>query len=255
MDLRFWIERSYDATTLIGVWLLIMTLYFAITRKKVVWLHLTVLVSYCLITSPHGSNWLLDRLESQYPQDKTCLTGTKPQYFILFSGGLYGPPKHKQDLTAINLATHRRLEATIELINLRGNPDDTLLISGGGRHEIKEATLLAHYLRRGLTQPIKLTMEDQSKNTLQAAEHIATLLGKSDQPYCVITSALHMPRTMLALQQKLPSLKAYPVDFRHISGPFSLAGFIPQVTSTSKGFHVLHEYLGLLWYRNNLSSS
>ena len=61
----------------------------------------------------------------------------------------------------------------------------------------------------------RVTLESQARTTRENAIRVAALLGeRCKQPWLLVTSAWHMPRSMSEFQSVGCNVTDYPVDFR-----------------------------------------
>ena len=91
--------------------------------------------------------------------------------------------------------------------------------------------------------------EAHSRDTFESAVEVQKLLKqKGFKRYLLVTSAVHMPRSMLAFSALAPEPIAAPGDFS--LGPLEITpfDFIPNEAVARKLFITLHEYLGLANY-------
>ena len=64
----------------------------------------------------------------------------------------------------------------------------------------------------------------------------------------LVTSADHMPRAMMAFAHEQVSICAWPVDYEAI--PIQALDMLnPQISALDKTTRVVHELLGMLYYR------
>ena len=88
---------------------------------------------------------------------------------------------------------------------------------------ITEAELAgAFYTEQGADMK-RVTLESQARTTRENAKRVSALLGeRCKQPWLLVTSEWHMPRSMSAFQAVGCNVTAYPVDFRtgkkHLEG-------------------------------------
>jgi uncharacterized SAM-binding protein YcdF (DUF218 family) len=102
------------------------------------------------------------------------------------------------------------------------------------------------YQQQGLHMA-RVRLEDGSRNTRENAQQLAKLLGKRcNQPWLLVTSAWHMPRSLAEFEAVGCRVTPYPVDFwTGDSTPlteYSLTGSLLRWQTA------LHEWLGLLVY-------
>jgi len=91
--------------------------------------------------------------------------------------------------------------------------------------------------------------EDKSRDTFESAVEVAKLLReKGWKRYLLVTSAAHMPRSMLAFSAKTPVAIAAPGDFTLKTFEFTPLDVFPSAGAASDIAASLHEYLGLANY-------
>ena len=93
----------------------------------------------------------------------------------------------------------------------------------------------------------RVTLESKARTTRESAIRVAALLGeRCKQPWLLVTSASHMPRSMAEFQAVGCNVTAYPVDFRTWEETswteYSMAGSLMAWQTA------LHEYLGMVVY-------
>ena len=81
---------------------------------------------------------------------------------------------------------------------------------------ITEAELAGvFYIEQGVDMK-RVTLESQSRTTRENAIRVSALLGeRCKQPWLLVTSAWHMPRSMAEFQAVGCNVTAYPVDLSH----------------------------------------
>lgn len=191
---------------------------------------------------------LLRPLENRYPVPAAETIDRHVGIIVL--GGAVGHPDsfvaHGQ--VPLGEASERM---TVPVGLMRQHPRLDLVFSGGeGRllgTGITESELArVFYQQQGLDMS-KVQLEDDSRNTRENAQHVAKLLGtRCQQPWLLVTSAWHMPRSMAEFEAVGCKVTPYPVDFR--------TGDSTQLTEYSLAHSLLrwqtalHEWLGLLVY-------
>lgn len=134
---------------------------------------------------------------------------------------------------------------------LRQHPHLKLVFSGGEGRLLTTGTTEAElaqafYLAQGVDMS-RVTLEGGSRTTRENAQQVARVLGqRCKEPWLLVTSAWHMPRSMAEFEAVGCNVTAYPVDFRtgHSTSltEYSLAhGLVRWQTA-------LHEWLGLWVY-------
>jgi uncharacterized SAM-binding protein YcdF (DUF218 family) len=133
-----------------------------------------------------------------------------------------------------------RQHSSLELVFSGG--EGRLLTTGVTESELARA----FYQQQGLDMA-KVLLEDGSRNTRENAQQVARLLGdKCKEPWLLVTSAWHMPRSMAEFEAVGCKVTPYPVDFRTGASTswveYSLAHSLVRWQTA------LHEWLGLLVY-------
>jgi uncharacterized SAM-binding protein YcdF (DUF218 family) len=91
--------------------------------------------------------------------------------------------------------------------------------------------------------------EENSRDTFESALESQKLLARHGwKRYLLVTSAMHMPRSMLVFSQLVPEAIAAPGDFS--VGKFELTpfDFFPSEAAAEELFATIHEYVGWLNY-------
>jgi uncharacterized SAM-binding protein YcdF (DUF218 family) len=141
---------------------------------------------------------------------------------------------------------------------LRQYPQLHLVFSGGeGRllaTGVSEAELAQQFYAQQGVEPSRLSLEGGSRNTRENARQVAALLGeRCQQPWLLVTSAWHMPRSVPEFEAVGCQVTPYPVDFR--TGQTTSWTEYSLARSVMLWQVALHEWLGLAVYRLTHSGS
>jgi uncharacterized SAM-binding protein YcdF (DUF218 family) len=142
-----------------------------------------------------------------------------------------------------------RMSAPVGL--LRKHPKLALFFSGGeGRlltTGITESALAqAFYQEQGLDMS-HIQFESGSRTTRENARQVAKMLGqRCREPWLLVTSAWHMPRSMAEFEAVGCNVTPYPVDFR--TGDSTPLTEYSLAYSLLRWQTALHEWLGLMAY-------
>lgn len=120
-----------------------------------------------------------------------------------------------------------------------------LLLSGGRvfQSEAEAGVMQNTALMLGI--PAKnIVIEDGSKNTAEEAAYFAPILKQ--QPFILVTSAYHMPRSMMLFEAKGMHPIAAPTQF-FSADHLKIKSYIPSSLSLELSDITIHEYLGMLW--------
>ncbi len=87
--------------------------------------------------------------------------------------------------------------------------------------------------------------ESRSRTTEENARFALSIVG--DKPFYLVTSAYHMPRSVMLFKSLGGKPIPYPADFLAEDG-YNLTDFFPQGRNIRKIELAMHEYLGLAYY-------
>jgi uncharacterized SAM-binding protein YcdF (DUF218 family) len=94
--------------------------------------------------------------------------------------------------------------------------------------------------------PARIVAETKSRDTNDQAHFLADEL--QGRPFALVTSAFHIPRSLMLFQrQGLKPIPA-PADFRSATGKPGVRSFIPTAGGLFMAQLAVHEYLGLVFY-------
>lgn len=191
---------------------------------------------------------LLRPLENRYPVPTAEAVDRHVGIIVL--GGAVGHPD--------SFVAHGRVplgeaaeRMTVPVGLMRQHPKLELVFSGGeGRLltiGVTESELArVFYQQQGLDMA-RVHLEDASRTTRENAQQVAKLLGeRCQQPWFLVTSAWHMPRSMAEFEAVGCKVTPYPVDFR--TGESTPLTEYALADSLLRWQIALHERLGLLVY-------
>ena len=187
---------------------------------------------------------LLLPLEGRYPPltDTRALAGIK--WIVVFGGGVTDDLR----LPASEKLSSHSLARLIEGIRLhRELPQTKLLLSGGAVFGSRSsAEVMARVAIEMGVNPKALALETESRDTGEEAALIQGMV--KNNPFILVTSAAHMPRSLvLCRRQGLQPVPA-PSDFQvKRDKAWSPGKFFPSGQAISKAQIAVHEYLGLAW--------
>ncbi len=193
---------------------------------------------------------LLRQLERQYPPlARQAIAGNTVGVIVL--GGALEPAYawSVPQQSALNDGAERMTEA---VALLRQQPHLRLLFTGGegelfggGLSEAERARIFFAGQGVPMTQVL---FESASRTTYENAVLSQRLPGvDAHQPWLLLTTASHMPRSMAAFQRAGWNVTAYPVDFR--AGTATPWTQYTMDKGVKKWRLALHEVLGLLAYK------
>ncbi len=187
---------------------------------------------------------LLRRMENQYaaPQDSL-----QPYVGMVVLGGAIDIPRGAQDSTSFTLNSAAQ-RMTTPLALLRKYPHLLLLFSGGQSDTIARETSVADAARdfyASMGAPAdRLLYERAARNTYENAVLSAKVPGvDKTQRWLLVTSALHMPRSMALFQREGWNVTPYPVDYR--TGSYTPWTNFSIAEGALRWEMLLHEVVGL----------
>jgi uncharacterized SAM-binding protein YcdF (DUF218 family) len=116
-------------------------------------------------------------------------------------------------------------------ITISGNEDVPLLM---------KELMISLGVKEGL-----IIVENRSRNTFESAVNLKSLMVNRE--FILVTSAGHMPRSLLSFRQMGMNPAPAPTDYLAKMGPFD-GNFLPNVNSLVRSDLAVHEYFGMLWY-------
>jgi uncharacterized SAM-binding protein YcdF (DUF218 family) len=192
---------------------------------------------------------LLQSLESRFKVPS--LTSSDQYMGVIVLGGATGSPGIYKVYGQVPLGDAAE-RMTVPITLMRKFPNFELIFSGGEGRLVPTGTTEAElagvfYTEQGVDMK-RVTLESQSRTTRENAKRVAELLGeRCKQPWLLVTSAWHMPRSIAEFQAVGCNVTAYPVDFRTGEETswteYSMAGSLMAWQTA------LHEYLGMFVYR------
>lgn len=170
---------------------------------------------------------------------------------IIMLGGAVNPPLAlDRGEPSVNEAAERIL-AFADLI--RRYPQAKAVFTGGsGRlfgQELREDFVARDALRQAGIDPACVTFENESRNTWENALFSQRLVTpKPGETWLLVTSAIHMPRSVGIFRRIGWEVVPYPVDYRTRKGarPYVRFEFDKQIETLHDS---LREWIGLVSYR------
>ena len=93
-------------------------------------------------------------------------------------------------------------------------------------------------------------IEAYSSNT---AEHPLRLLNldgiNSESLVVIVTAAWHLRRAEQEFSRHFENVETVPAEFLSQDRPGGVKNFIPSANSLSRSTKILHEIIGIVWYR------
>jgi uncharacterized SAM-binding protein YcdF (DUF218 family) len=238
-------------------WLLLLFGVLVFWRRR--WARTLLAMTLLLVLALHSGpvNYVLRYpLESRYPALIDPTTAAPYDAIVVLTGGTIAATG-LIPFPSVDQTMSRRLEEAWRLYRIRPAP---IVVSGGhvnpftpamGENRIARDTLI----RWGVPED-HVIGEEQSRDTFESAVQTANVLRtRGWTRYALVTSALHMPRSMLVFSTLLPEPIAAPGDFS--VGAFELTPLhvFPSEDAAQRVFATIYEYVGLANYHWRLRFS
>jgi uncharacterized SAM-binding protein YcdF (DUF218 family) len=192
---------------------------------------------------------LLDRLETQSPPPDTSASLAGYAGVVVLGGalersGMWMPPGR----IALNSAAERMI---VPVGLMQRNPHLKLLFTGGEGNLVKDALSEADRAKIFFdsmgVDSARVIYESESRTTFENAILSARLPGvDKEQPWLLLTTAAHMPRSLAVFRKAGWKVTPYSVDYRTAAMPdwtgYSLA------SGAEKWHYALHEIIGYWAY-------
>jgi uncharacterized SAM-binding protein YcdF (DUF218 family) len=191
------------------------------------------------------SSALLRPLEDSYPP---LAASSGARAIVVLGGGYMEFSPEYGGAPALSPDSEKRAVYGLELSRKYGLP---MIFSGGRGYDSEQSGNEAEaagrlWLALGLPQD-RIALETQSKDTRGNAEGVLRMAGRG--PFILVTTAVHMPRAVLAFRKAGISVMAAPTDYRAKRTPISFSDFLPSSSCLADSSFALHEYIGLIYYR------
>ncbi|HEY1266138.1 MAG TPA: YdcF family protein [Candidatus Binatia bacterium] len=200
-----------------------------------------------LFHSPQVSRLLRDPLETRYaPLIEPAAAEPYDAIVVLMAGVI--PAGGPVPFPTVEAPLFHRLDEAWRLYRIRPRP---IIVSGGHVNPWtkpqNENQIACDYLILWGVPRAHIVPEPYSRDTFESAIEVDKILRqKGWKRYLLVTSATHMPRSMLAFGALAPEPLAAPGDFSYAGdGSWDLVG----EDAADKIGEAIYEYIGLINYR------
>jgi uncharacterized SAM-binding protein YcdF (DUF218 family) len=209
-------------------------------KKGLAWVGLGVACLYFFTTGPLP-NFLMGRLEKGQQPVTTPENLSKLKYIVVLSAGLRAT-EGKPPTSRLDEASALRVAEGVRLFRLlAGAP--ILIMTGEGPFGDIGSRMAA--LAQSLGVPAdKLIPANTAKDTYGNAREVRDWVKK--EPFLLVTSAAHMPRSLMIFQKLGMKPVPAPGDFRHLT-EFFKSDYLPSSHHLFNMDAAIHEYLGLAY--------
>ena len=203
---------------------------------------LLVFICLVVISTSWLPSYMTNKLEGQYPVVKQV--DPTIRWVVVLGGG----QNQLEGMPANDLLTSASIKRLIEGVRLLGLLPQAKLVLSGGDYGAKqpEALILAQVAKWFSIPEHRVVLELKSMNTADQAREVVSIVH--DKPFYLVTSAVHMPRSMALFQQQGLHPIAAPTDFTFFgSRDSSEKVVIPNAYNLVYFYIAMHEILGRIW--------
>ena len=198
-----------------------------------------------LLAMPLGADALLAFAERRAPGAQDC-AAPLPTTIVLLAGGMRRDARAPDDVGALGESSLQRTFGAVELF--ARTPGARLVVSGGPHRQVAVSAQMAELAVRLGVPREAIRIEDQSRTTWENATRVRALDPAVPERVWLATSALHLPRALIAFRSAGFAPCGYPADVR--SAAFEGAGdLLPSGGAVARSAAVLHEWVGEIVYR------
>ena len=248
MSLAQYLAQLIIPINLMAALLLFATLLLFIKRRKLALTIALVAFSWALFWSlPIASMWLGGHLENQYDYRQAEHMPSADAIVVL--GGHTANNRANWFESLDGAPTRTRIQRGLELYEAQRAP--LIVVSGAALDRgTSEAQLMARYLRQHDVPEEAIMLEQNSFTTKENALFSAELLqSKNIERILLVTSALHMPRSMAAFEKEGLELIAAPVAPQITPLDSSWRSlWQPNMRAMNASRSIIKEYAGLFVY-------
>lgn len=210
---------------------------------------LSLLALYALSIQP-VANALVYPLESRYrAPDAEALKDV--DLIVVLGGGAYRASEMRPQ-AALSGASLARAFGGVRLLR---NCNARYLLFTGYTSVEGTPTVAEVMARMALDMGVpseKIILEKKASNTFEHPARILEVLPEAKQMnIALVTSAIHMPRSVAAFQEYFDPARIVPspVVWCHSALPLEVSSFLPNAGSLNVSTSAFREYLGRLWYK------
>lgn len=227
-------------------WLIAASLVLLGARRRWLRLPAIALATLALVaTTPLGANALVRLVEIDAGDPASC-AAPLPEAIVVLGGGFDGDPQGADDVVALSAPSLRRLLAGAAAF--ARDRTARLYIAGAADERVPESRVLAALAERLGVPAAAITTEQTSMTTWENAEHLRALPQPPPTRIALVSSALHLPRALVAFRAAGFDACAIASDSAWVP-PRGLGYFLPRTSALRKADAAIHEIVGMLVYR------
>lgn len=197
------------------------------------------------------SKWLVRPLENRYPAIPELRVGVslppalaECRYVIVLGSGNGNAPGLSA-LAQLSSSANARLVEAVRL--LRALPEAQLLVSGPAERSYEShATVLARAAVSLGIEPRRIVLIENGRDTEDESMAVREKIGR--QPFALVTTAWHMPRSVALFRHAGLTPLPCPADYTaHLDPKWNWNDLVCDVGSLERSTAAVHERLGNAW--------
>jgi uncharacterized SAM-binding protein YcdF (DUF218 family) len=192
---------------------------------------------------------LVNTLESAYlPVQQAELK--EVDIIIVLGGGIERAGSYSRTVEASG-ATYSRLFNGVEIF--KKSTARKLIVSGLGYDSegVSEAAVMKKLAIALGIPPDDVIVEERSNTTLESILELRSMgLIKKGSSVGLVTSAIHMMRSVRTVKKAFPDIRVVPMPCGYLSRRYTqnLKMFIPSASDFALSSAAVHEWIGIVWY-------
>ena len=197
------------------------------------------------LSLPCTGKFLLRNLEAQAgpKADPQALVKLGVKHIVVLSGGA-------NDLSdPVDSLSVTSLKRVLEGIRLKKEMPGAFLVLSGGNiaKDMNSAEVMASYCREAGLDRSTFILETSSRDTEDQARFLKPLMA--DSSFALVTSASHMPRSIMIFRRYGLTPIPSPADFHNTRVGLNIFNYLPAVTGLFYSELAIKEYIGMFYYR------
>lgn len=236
-----------------GIFIILLVCYvvWLILRKRKDFLFpLFLSILLYLISIEPVKDLLLLPLENRYPPLKEDVVDNNTLIVVL-GGGIYDKSPEEKNFASLTPDALKRLFYAYRLFLKHGGG---LGLSGGRVFKNSmvpsEAEVMAKILNELKIPEEVIFLDDKSLDTFENAKNIGALVKEKDfKNIVLVTSAYHMPRSVMLFEKMGVKVTPAPTDYKTDRTDYQFESFLPKMHYLKDTWLAVHEYFGIVFYK------
>ncbi len=231
--------------------LLVLSAFFVKKGKKLIGIFLILSVAFplYLLSIEPVKDKILFPLEYKYPFPD--VNSLDCDGIVTLGGGMYLNSPKENGKPSLKAPVIKRLVTTFKIWKKHKKK---IILTGGKPFNSEkypsEAEVMADFLKGLGVKNKYLILETSSLNTYQNAKLTKKIIQKNRwKKVCLVTSAVHIPRSVSVFRHFKIKVIPVPSDYRTSKIKYSWEYYFPQASTFENSVIGIHEYIGIIFYR------